>query len=134
MWKERHKNNMKTKINSNSPPKLDTSKSFYILPVSKTILSPPKQNILKTFLNRIPTFHLFLPIFVTYWQTQLKQTVNRKHMQQRSRENRESRKQMKSNNSLLLFKKQISPPIKIGKTKHVLGKNSFGEKLGGGDK
>ena len=62
--------------NSNSPPKLDTSKCFYLLPLSKTILSPPKQNILKTFLNRIPTFHLFLPLFVTYWQRQLKQMVN----------------------------------------------------------
>ena len=67
VWKERHinnnmKHNIKTKANSNSPPKLDTSKSFNILPLSKTILSPPKQSILKTFLNRISTFHLFLPL------------------------------------------------------------------------
>ena len=43
------KHNIKTKVNSNFPPKLDTSKSFYILSLSKTILSLPKQNILKTF-------------------------------------------------------------------------------------
>ena len=44
------KHNIKTKVNSKFPPKLDTSKSFYILSLSKTILSLPKQNILKTFL------------------------------------------------------------------------------------
>ena len=44
------KHNIKTKVNSNFPRKLDTSKSFYILSLSKTILSLPKQNILKTFL------------------------------------------------------------------------------------
>ena len=53
-------------MQTNSPRKLDTPKSFYILPLLKTTLSPPKQNILKTFLNKIPTFHLFLPLFVTY--------------------------------------------------------------------
>ena len=37
------KQNIK-KINSNSPPKLDTSKSFYILPFSNTHSTPPKQN------------------------------------------------------------------------------------------
>ena len=41
VWKERHinnnmKHNIKTKANSNSPPKLDTSKGFYILPLDKT--------------------------------------------------------------------------------------------------
>ena len=66
-------------------------------------------------------------------------------MQQQSKENRESRKQMnpalqrieatppmKSNNSLLeqqRFKKNFSPPIKIGKKKTCFGKN-----LGGGEK
>ena len=30
-------------------------------------------------------------------------------------------------------KKNFSPPIKIGKTKQVFGKNSFGETLGGGE-
>ena len=73
-----------------------------------------------------------------YWQRQLKQRVNRKHTQQMSRENKESRKQMKSNNSpyelLLVIKKQASPPIKKEKTKQVLGIYSFGENLGGGDK
>ena len=34
------------------------------------------------------------PPFVMYWQKQLKQRVNRKHTQQKSRENRGSRKQM----------------------------------------
>ena len=94
VWKVRHiknsrKHNIKTKVNSNSTPKLDTSKSFYILALSKTILFLLKQNILKNLW--ILTFHLFLPLFVTYRQRQLKQRVNRKHTQQKSRENRESR-------------------------------------------
>ena len=44
---------------------------------------------------------------------------------------------MKSNNSPFeqqRLKKQASPPIKIGKTKTSFGKNSFREKLGGGEK
>ena len=57
VWKERHinnnmKHNIKTKANSNSPPKLDTSKSFNILPLSKTILSPPKQRIFKNLFKQ----------------------------------------------------------------------------------
>ena len=36
-----------TNMQTNSPPKLDKSKKIYILPLSKTILSFPKQNILK---------------------------------------------------------------------------------------
>ena len=43
---------------------------------------------------------------------------------------------MKSNNSPYeqqRVKTSFSPPIKIGKTKHV-GKNSFGENIGGGEK
>ena len=49
-------------MQTNSPPKLDTSKSFYILPLSKTISSPPNQNILKNLFK----FNLFLPLIVTY--------------------------------------------------------------------
>ena len=55
----------KKKVNSNSPLKLDTSKCFYLLPLSKTILSPPKQNILKTFLNRIPPNFIYFFPFVS---------------------------------------------------------------------
>ena len=58
-------------------------------------------------------------------------------MQQKSRENRESRKQMKSNNSLyehLLGFKNRFPPYKNRKNKTSFGKNSFGENLGGEDK
>ena len=45
VWKEIHinnnmKHNIKTKVNSNSPPGLNISKSFYILLLSKTIFSP----------------------------------------------------------------------------------------------
>ena len=31
-------------MQTKSPPKLDTSKTFYILPLSKTISTPPKQS------------------------------------------------------------------------------------------
>ena len=43
---------------------------------------------------------------------------------------------MKSNNSPYEQQrlKTSFPPIKIGKTKQVLGKNSFRENLGGGEK
>ena len=58
-------------------------------------------------------------------------------MQQNSRENRESMKQMKSNKSpyehLLGFKNRF-PPYKNRKNKTSFGKNSFGENLGGEDK
>ena len=40
-------------MQTNSPPTLDTS---------KTMLTPPKQNIL-VFSTHIPTFHLNLPLF-----------------------------------------------------------------------
>jgi len=32
-----------TNMQTNSPPKLDTSKTFYFLPHSKTMSSPPTQ-------------------------------------------------------------------------------------------
>ena len=42
---------------------------------------------------------------------------------------------MKSNNSPInnKGKKNFSPPIKIGKTKHVWGKTVLGKNLGGGE-
>ena len=43
---------------------------------------------------------------------------------------------MKSNNSPYEPQrlKKISPPIKLGKTKQVLGKTVLGKNIGGGDK
>ena len=42
---ENKQKNKKTKnTQTNSPPKLDTPKSFYILPLSKTNSTPPKKN------------------------------------------------------------------------------------------
>ena len=108
------KHNIKTKINSNSLPKLDTSKCFYILPLLKTNLSPSKQNILKTFLNKIPTFYLFLPLFVMYWQRQLKQRGNSPYKKQR-------------------LKTSFSP-YKYRKNKTSFGKNNLEENFGGGGK
>ena len=58
-------------------------------------------------------------------------------MQQKSRENRESRKQMKSNNSPyghLLGIKNRFPPYKNRKNKTSFVKNSFWENLGDRDK
>ena len=54
------KHNIKTKVNSNSTPKLDISKSFYILPLQKQFFLPLNKT------NRIPTFPLDLPLFVKY--------------------------------------------------------------------
>ena len=58
VWKQRHinnnmKHNIKTKVNSNSTPKLDISKSFYILPLTKQFHLPLNKTFLKTsfFLN-----------------------------------------------------------------------------------
>ena len=48
-------------MQTNSPPKLDTSKKkIYFLPLSKTISTPPKQNKQDSHISSI------LPPFVTY--------------------------------------------------------------------
>ena len=72
-------------MQTNSPHKSDTSKNFIFSPFQKQFQLPLNKT------NRIPKFHLFLLLFVTYWQRQLKQRVNRKHTQQKLRENRELR-------------------------------------------
>ena len=51
-------------MQTSSPPKLDTPKKKN-LPISKTISTPLKQNKQDSHIH-IPTFHLNLPLFVTY--------------------------------------------------------------------
>ena len=82
----------------------------------------------------IPTFHLNLPLFVTHWQRQLKQRVDRKHTQQKARENSPYDEQQLLLRTNKKVKKNSSPPIKIGKTKQVLGKTILGKNKGGGEK
>ena len=77
------KQNIK-KINSNSPPKLDTSKSFYILPFSKTNSTPPKQNKQDSHISFISP--PFCHVLTKTTQTKSRVTVN-------MREKREPREQ-----------------------------------------
>ena len=53
-------------MQTNSPPKLDTTKHTCIFYYHKQSMYLPLN---KT--NKILTFHLDLPLFVTYWQRQL---------------------------------------------------------------
>ena len=54
-------------MQTSSPPKLYTpkKKKKKNLPISKTISTPLKQNKQDSHIH-IPTFHLNLPLFVTY--------------------------------------------------------------------
>ena len=88
MWKERHiNNNMKHKI-----------KTCY----SKTNSTPPKQNKQDSHISFISP--LFCHVLTKTTQTK----VNRKHTQQKSKENRESRKQMNP----ALQRIEATPPIR----------------------
>ena len=78
------KHNIKTKVNSNFPPKLDTSKSFHILPLSKTNLTPPKQNKHDSHISFISP--PFCHVLTKTTQTKSRVTVN-------VREKREPREQ-----------------------------------------
>ena len=57
----KQKNKKTTNMQTNSPPKLDTTKHTCIFYYHKQSMYLPLN---KT--NRIPTFHLDLPLFVTY--------------------------------------------------------------------
>ena len=68
------KQNIKTKINSNSPPKLNTSKN--ILPLSKKLSTPPKQNKQDSHISFISP--LFCHILTKTTQTKSRVTVNKR--------------------------------------------------------
>ena len=143
MWNKKHiqnnvsppimnnlnKNTSRDKKGKYTMKHLDTIYSFNI---QKT---PPNY---KT--NKIPTFHLFLSLFVTYWQRLPNQKIDRKHTQQSKRK---YRKKGTQNDSTLgnrdnspyeeqRLKKSFSP-YKNRKNKTSFGKNCFGETLGGGE-
>ena len=74
-------------MQTNSPPKLDTQKDYF-LPLSKKISTPPKQNKLDSHISSKSP--LFCHVLTKTTHSKSKQ----KHRQQRIRENRESRKQL----------------------------------------
>ena len=107
------------------------NKKHSISPYQKQIQLPLNKT------NRIPTYQLFLPLSVMYWKRLPNQKIDKKHTQQSKRN---LRKKGTQNNSTLQEiettppiknkgSKQASSPIKIGKTKQVLGKIVLGKIL-----
>ena len=60
-------------MQTNSPRKLDTPKSFYILPLLKTTLSPPKQNKQDSHISSISP--PFCHVLTKTTQTKSKQKI-----------------------------------------------------------
>ena len=73
-------------MQTNSSPKLDTPKSFYILPLSKTNSTPPKQNKQNSHISFISSH--FCHVLTKTAQTKSRLIVN-------MREKREPREQKK---------------------------------------
>ena len=76
-------------MQTNSPPKLDNqNKTKKKLPLSRKILSPPKQNILKTFLNKIPPDFIYFCPFLSRIDKDNsdKEEIDSKHERKKTKE------------------------------------------------
>ena len=142
--KERHINNMEHKYKNKSKLTLPLNKihqkTFYILPLSKKISSPHKQNKQDSHILSIspPFYHVLIKTIKTKSKQKTYATkVKRKY---RIKETNESSSTKNRGNSpyeeqqlplrtTKVKKKNFSPPIKIGKTKHVLEKIVLGKIL-----
>ena len=100
MYAKNKQKNKKTKnTQTNSPPKLDTPKSFCILPLSKTNSTPLKKNKQDSHISFISS--PFCHVLTKTTQTKSRLTVN-------MREKREPRKQMNP----ALQRIETTPPMK----------------------